>query len=110
MNTSKLTRVKKELGFRNGIFNGTFKKKFRNLEKDWEVIQTEVMKIIPDAKSAYETTRPLIEKVGMSIRKIQDALGRNHRTTRSTSSRGRMTKSHRSRLNRSSYSEMKKAS
>jgi hypothetical protein len=109
--TNKLTKIGNELGFKKGIFSGKLKRKLQNLERDWEVIQTEVMEIIPDAKMAVDTAKPLIEKITSSIRKIREELQRNHRSGRTSSSGRRSTRSRRGRSSgRSNYSEMKKAS
>ena len=69
----KLTQWRDELKLQAHLFNAEAKEQWKQLEKDWELLESEVKRIAPVARRAVadtaKATTPLMRKIETSLTK-----------------------------------------
>ena len=80
--TPSIQTLRDELKLKSHLFDAETKEQWKKFEKDWQLIRSELQRLVPQAKRAMVrsalASRPLLTKIHESLERVQEGLGRHH--------------------------------
>ena len=81
MNLKTLISLRDELELQLHLFDSEARQKWEVLEKDWQLIHSEIEGLKPAAMQVKLALQPFLEKIEISLIQIREGLQRHHNVT-----------------------------
>lgn len=82
MQNEKMITLRDELKLKAHLFDSEMKYRWERFEKDWNLVRSEMKRIMPKAQQALResslATKPLLTEINESLQRIEDGFERHH--------------------------------